>query len=198
MLAEEEENEVQALFSATLAPPDADAATISLTWMALSPFGFVTCRNCARQTSGVSDGVADRDLVADAESEADTLGVAIVALDDVDGVAVATAVAVLDRVTLGDTLGVAVRDADTDGEAAPARDDDTDGVAVATAVTVLDRVTLGDTLGEAVRDAVCVGDAAALALDGDTDGVLDRVTLTDTDGTGRHTARTRLFDSSAT
>ena len=84
VLAKEKENEVQALFSATLASPDADTATISLTWMAFSPLGFVTRRNCARQASGVSDGVADRDLVADAERDAVDTGDA--ADGDGDGV----------------------------------------------------------------------------------------------------------------
>ena len=83
----------------------------------------------ARLYVGVTLGDArDADRVSDAVNDADT-----------DGVDVATAVTVLDRVTLGDTLGVAVFDLETD----PVGVEETDL----------------DLVGEAVRDADKDGDA---------------------------------------
>ena len=160
MLAEEEENEVQALFSATLSPPDADAATISLTWMALSPFGFVTCRNCARQTSGVSEGVADRDLVADAESEAE-------AVVDADTLAVAATDAPKDK----DALGVTARVDERLEDALRER------VAATEALTERDAATEALTLADAAGEELLLGDAATERL-----ALPERETVTDVDG----------------
>ena len=93
--------------------------------------------------------IAESDLLPDVDA-------------DTDGVAVTTAVTVLDRVTLGDTLGEAVRDADTDGEAALARDAETDFVADG----VGDKFAV--TLAEAERVRLVEGDC-----DVDGNGELD-------------------------
>ena len=86
----------------------------------------------------------------------ETLPLAVAVVDSVaDGVAEASAVMLADSDTLGNTLGVAVSNADAVVEPV------IDGETVTTAVALADGVMLGDTLGVAVAAADSVVDAVA-------------------------------------
>ena len=70
---------------------------------------MVTRKNRARQTSGVSEGVADRDLVLDTEREAVTVKIKPSVGDrDSDAVRDCDALAKADEVALGDADGGSV------------------------------------------------------------------------------------------
>ena len=81
------------------------------------PANVVTVSGTHGNATGETEAVAEPER----EALAETLGLDEHEADDTDdadtdGVAVATAVTVLDRVTLGETLGEAVRDADRDAD----------------------------------------------------------------------------------